>query len=408
LGNVLLIRTKNLYISINLIKDLVKRYLTLTVGMVTCWYKDVSMANYAYNLISGLDKNPFIEVKIVSSACLCAYNKFAGSRVNFRDENCRFVSFPPYIYIRPKRIIGKILNELVQNFLHFLRGIAYLSKCKSCEIVHYQQSAFSLGILPLIPIMLIPTSNKKIVTIHSLTKTVGARILKITYNRADKVIVHSKEMMKTLVSFGVNPSKIEVIRHGARIPKLMSCKRDKVTFFGSLVKEKGAFVLLDALKILKEKGEKELIYFYGIYSVSEKASFNTRAIELNVNDCVIWGGRLTEDEFDKKMQESMFTFAIYTAPVSGSSIITRAIANGAPVIATNIGGTSEYSQSLMLVPPNDSNAVAKAILKLSRNATLRKKLSEAARKDALKISWDIVAEKNLDVYLDTLRPQKNS
>lgn len=309
----------------------------------------------------------------------------------------------------PKDRISGAFQVVLQVFLQFLRGAGYLSKCKSCDVIHYQQTGFSLGMLPLLPIMLIPTPNKKIVTVHALDRTVGGlralkKIHKRTYNKADRIIAHSEEMRKSLISMGTSASKITVIPHGAKIPTLLFKRRDKITFFGAPIEDKGAFVLFEALRILKEKQEKIKVHFYGIYSSTEKESADARAEELGVKDCIVWGGRLSEDEFDRKMQESMFTFAIYTKPVSGSSILTRAMANATPVIGTNIGGMPEYSKNFsVLIPANEPEALANAILKLTKDPDLRKDLGSTARKRAQEISWDVIAKRNMSVYLEVLK-----
>jgi glycosyltransferase involved in cell wall biosynthesis len=365
------------------------------------------MANYAYNLRAALEKHPFVRVKVVSSRCSCEFEKFAGSRDNLINRDCAFVRFPPFVN-RPKGVgvrgkVSWVFYDVTQIALHSLRGLVYLSKCKDCDVVHYEQSDFSFGVLPLVPVMLIPTANKKVVTAHELDKTLGLSILALVYNRAAKVIVHSEEMRHTLVSLGVRASKIEVISHGVKIPTLAAEERDEITFFGAPLKGKGAFFLLEALKVLKDRGDPTQVHFYGVYTSAEQSAATNRAIELGVSDCVHWGGRLSEEEFDRKMQKSMFTFVVYLAPVSGSSILTRALGNATPVIATNIGGLSEYSQSLVLVPPNDVNALADAISKLKRDPDLRKRLSSMVRRDAVRISWDSVAQKTLNVYLEVLK-----
>jgi len=382
--------------------------LTIKIGLITCWYTDLSVTNYSYNLRDSLEKLPFVLVSVVSSHCFCARSRFTGVENKLHDKNCQFVNFPPYVYTYPKNPVSRVLNVVLQVSLQFLRGVGYLAKCKSYDVIHYQQSVYSLGMLPLFPIMLIPTSNKKIITAHEIDKTMwGLKVLKVIYkqiyNKADRITVHSKEMRESLISIGTDASIITVIPHGAKIPTLLSKERNEITFFGAPVEGKGVFVLFEALKILKKKGKKILVHFYGIYSASENESADVRAEELGVKDCIVWGGRLSEDEFDRKMQESMFTFAIYTKPVHGSSILTRAMANATPVIATNIGGTTEYSKDCsILIPPNDPEALADAILKLMNKPDLRKELGNAARKHAIEISWDAIAKRTLNVYLDAL------
>ena len=119
-----------------------------------------------------------------------------------------------------------------------------------------------------------------------------------------------------------------------------------------------------------------------------------------MEDPIQWRGSLSELEFDEKMQESIFTFAVYTGPVSGSSIITRAMMNGTPVIATPLGGTSEYlGDTGTYVPPNDPSALASVIHSLLENKGLRGDLGKMARQRALQyLSWDAIAEKTIQIY----------
>ena len=111
-------------------------------------------------------------------------------------------------------------------------------------------------------------------TIHNLHKVEYPRLLRLIYNKADAIIVHSESLKSELASMGLNLSRIRVIPHGVEIPQVLSqTGRDEITFFGAPIEQKGTFVLLEALKILKKKGEKTIVHFYGICSVSEKESF---------------------------------------------------------------------------------------------------------------------------------------
>ena len=97
----------------------------------------------------------------------------------------------------------------------------------------------------------------------------------------------------------------------------------------------------------------------------------------------------------KKCRESIFTFAVYTEEVWGSSLIARAMMNGTPVIATPIGGSSEYlGDTGMYVPASDPSALAVAIRSLLDDSRLREDLGKMARQRALQyLSWDAIAEK---------------
>ncbi|MGZ4865440.1 MAG: glycosyltransferase, partial [Halobacteriota archaeon] len=91
---------------------------------------------------------------------------------------------------------------------------------------------------------------------------------------------------------------------------------------------------------------------------------------------------------------------VYTEEVWGSSLIARAMMNGTPLIATPIGGTSEYlGDTGVYVPASDPFALAVAIRSLLEDAKLRKDLGNKVRQRALQyLSWDAIAEKTIHIY----------
>jgi glycosyltransferase involved in cell wall biosynthesis len=203
-----------------------------------------------------------------------------------------------------------------------------------------------------------------------------------------------------MMQAGIPGDKIHVVFHGGHEVNLRGLVRTRVTFLGSPSKHKGFFDLLEALRILRDDGIKINVEVYGIYGKGSEQIAKKEARRNNVQDQIQWCGSLSELEFDEKMQESIFTFAIYTIPVWASSIITRAMMNGTPVIATPIGGSSEYlGDTGMYVPPNDPPALALVIRSLLENSRLREDLGRMARKRALEyLSWDAIAEETIRIY----------
>ena len=378
---------------------------SVKMAMVTCWYENISVGNYAYNLVRALQKAGKVNLKIITSACICS--RLCLKKNKFTHKDFRFISFPYLFSLETNQKWLSPLFDLVLFVLQFLRGLNYLRECKHHDLIHYQQSSsYSFGIVPLLPLLSIPLSKRLIVTIHSLDKVnFRFRFINRLYNNADCIIVHSLSMKETALQMGIRNSKIQIVPHGTLIPKLYEFERNEVTFFGEPVKRKGMPLILDALKILKDKNVKMLIHIYGIYSETEKRSTVATARQLGVEDRLIWGGRLSEEDFDKKMQESIFTLVVYPYSISGSSILTRAMSNATPVIASNIGGNPEYLPiESVLVPPHDPKCLAESMIRLLRNELLRKRLGDESRSQVQKLfSWDIVAGKTLHIYFDVLK-----
>ncbi len=210
-------------------------------------------------------------------------------------------------------------------------------------------------------------------------------------------------MKKRIMAFGVPASKIRIVPHGASLPPLIGLPRKEITFFGAPTKGKGFLTILRALKLLKDKGREVHLHIYGIYSEAEKDKAINDAVTIGVADLLVWKGRLSEADFDQKMQESMFTLALYSSHVSGSSIITRAMGNATPIIASNIGGIPEYlGRGGLLVEPDDPEALASAMIKLFDDAALRQRLSEKGRRKAETFTWDKVAEMTFKIYYECI------
>jgi glycosyltransferase involved in cell wall biosynthesis len=357
------------------------------------------MANYSENLINALMRRD-VSVKVVTSHCACK-NNYRGSSSLFDGKYC-LVTTPFDSYLdEPDR---SRIQGLVYNISRILLGLRYAKQCRGSDILHYQQSnIFSFGELPLLTLLTQRKAPHKVVTIHTLHNVYRyrpLRLLRRVYHYADAVIVHSEQQKDRMVHDGIPEDKIHVVFHGSHQVNLMGLERTRVTFFGSPDGYKSFFTLLKALRILRDEGIRVNLEVYGIYGKEAEQTAKKEARRNNVEDQIQWYGRLSESEFDEKMQESVFTFAVYTEPVWGSNIITRAMMNGTPVIATPLGGSSEYlGDTGTYVPPNDPSALASAIRSLLENRSLREDLGKKARQRALQyLSWDAIAEQTIRIY----------
>jgi glycosyltransferase involved in cell wall biosynthesis len=84
----------------------------------------------------------------------------------------------------------------------------------------------------------------------------------------------------------------------------------------------------------------------------------------------------------------------------GLSILEAQCA-GLPVVATAVGGILEivrHGRTGLLVPPEDPQALAGAILRLAGDAGLRTRLGRAAAGSALKFSEDRMVEATMEFY----------
>lgn len=87
---------------------------------------------------------------------------------------------------------------------------------------------------------------------------------------------------------------------------------------------------------------------------------------------------------------------------SQSAVVPMAYAFGKPVVATSVGGIPEvvhHGQDGLLVPPRDSDALAKAVIHLLQDRETRYQMGQwALEKTKNELSWTTIAQQAMEVY----------
>ena len=223
-----------------------------------------------------------------------------------------------------------------------------------------------------------------------------------TYSRYSKIICVSKQVEFALLNWiPSNKRKTKVIPNAIPIPKFLNpcpVKTYDILFVGRLTKQKGVEILLKAIKILKNEYSRNLkIAIVGEGSLKE--NLNNLAVEFGVNGEVEFLG------IRKDIDDLMVSSKIFVLPSRWEGfgiVIIEAMSNMLPVIAANVGGIPELIENGkegILVPPENSKALAQAINDLLENEELQKKLRQAAYKKVReKYSIDVFSIHMLDFY----------
>lgn len=121
--------------------------------------------------------------------------------------------------------------------------------------------------------------------------------------------------------------------------------------------------------------------------------------KLGLENNVTITGRMAKNDWIKK--SSAFHFFINTTNADNTPVsVMEAMALGFPVITTNVGGIPflfEDKKEGVLVPPNNAESMANAIINLMSSPQKLEDLSLNARKKAENWDWNVVRSKWLNI-----------
>ncbi len=238
--------------------------------------------------------------------------------------------------------------------------------------------------------------------------TVGKEPLR----EADKIIAISNATKHYVLSLGAKPSKVKVLHNGVDLnrfrplPKIKDKMRQKlgipqdakvVLTVRRLVYKNGVDTLIESANIAIKKNQKIVFLVVG-------KGPDMNSVQMQIKQLGIEGNfRLTgfvPDEDLPLYYNVADLFALPSKSGEGLPLVAlEAMACGLPVVATNVGGIREIMMDDYgkLVPPNNPDALAKAILDFAEidftpyQSELRTMVEE-------KYSWDKNVERLIEIY----------
>lgn len=160
----------------------------------------------------------------------------------------------------------------------------------------------------------------------------------------------------------------------------------------------GLDVAINALAIVREQAPDVRLVIAG--SGPQKVALESLVAELELRDAVEFCGRLSREEIValyRRCDAALNPTHVDNMPNS----VLEALACGLPVISTDVGGVPfivRDDQTALLVPPDDPEAMAAAILRVYRDDRLRARLGEAGQADVAQYSWDQVRPQWMALY----------
>jgi glycosyltransferase involved in cell wall biosynthesis len=235
---------------------------------------------------------------------------------------------------------------------------------------------------------------------------------KQTLREADRIIAVSNATKQYVLSLGAKPSKIKVLHNGVDLHhfRQLPGKREQMRIkFGipenvvvaltvrRLVYKNGIDTLLESANIAVKKNPN--LVFLVVGKGPDQNSVQTRIRQLGIENNFRLAGFVSDEDLPFCYNAADF-FVLPSKSGEGLPLVAlEAMACGLPVIATDVGGFREiliedYGE---LVPPNQPETMAKAILEYSNNDLSSGKLELRAAVEE-NYSWEKNVEALSEIY----------
>ncbi|MCX8174152.1 MAG: glycogen synthase [Thermoplasmata archaeon] len=227
----------------------------------------------------------------------------------------------------------------------------------------------------------------------------------------DRIIAVSEEMKKDIQEvYGIPGNRISVIHNGIDIEKYrkqenegllrnLGVRKPYILFVGRLTRQKGIFELVEAMKEVRAT----LVLVTGKPDTPEIEG--ELAVKLKGMENIIWLNRMLSETEIIALYSSARLFVCPSIYEPFGIINLEAMACGAPVVASAVGGIKEVIQdgkNGVLVEPGNVEALAEAINRVLADDELRERLIVEGRRRAEEFAWERIARKTYLLYREVL------
>lgn len=224
-------------------------------------------------------------------------------------------------------------------------------------------------------------------------------LLHYVWRRASAVVANSSGLRDLAQAFDLR-IPIRIIPNGVDLERYTPAPRQweptRLLFVGRIVYQKGLDLLLPALS--KIKGTPWELALAG--DGPERDNLQDMAENLQINGRLKFLGWLSRANVQRQYQQANL-FVFPSRHEGMPNAILEAMASGLPVVATRIAGNEElvvHGETGLLVPPEDSQHLQKALEELLPDVDLRQRLGAAGRErtEAL-YSWSHTGDRYLEL-----------
>jgi len=245
---------------------------------------------------------------------------------------------------------------------------------------------------------------------YNFARPIGKWILRRWFRKLDGKIAVSKPAMEFAREhfpgyYNIIPNGVDVEHFSPDVSPIEEFSDGKlnILFVSRLEKRKGLNYLLEAFKQVKEEIPDSRLIVVGP-GTRLRRKYERYVAKSGLKD-VIFVGFVAYDELPRYYQ----TADVFCAPATGSEsfgiILLEAMAMGKPIVASSIEGyASVVSHGVdgLLVPPGDKDKLARALISLLSDQSLRQQMGAKGRAKALEHNWEHIAQRVFSYYVRVL------
>ncbi|PYT95933.1 MAG: hypothetical protein DMG38_25405 [Acidobacteria bacterium] len=240
------------------------------------------------------------------------------------------------------------------------------------------------------------------------------------YASVERFIANSRNVAQSLIDCGIAPERISVVNEGVEIPPLPSPERkssarshwgvkDGEFLFGCVsvfVPEKGQRHLIEALAAVRKSHHEARLLLAGDGECSGELAALTN--KLGQSEAVLFPGFVNDVS---GVYDALDAFVFPSEFEGLGTALQSAMAAGLPSVSTNRGALAEvveHERTALVVQP-DGKEFASAMLRVMTDASLRKKLGEAGRREVQeRFSAARMVDGTIQVYEDVFEKRCKS
>jgi phosphatidylinositol alpha-mannosyltransferase len=245
---------------------------------------------------------------------------------------------------------------------------------------------------------------------YNFARPIGKWILRRWFRKLDGKIAVSKPAVEYARTnfpgyYNIIPNGVDLEHFSPDVAPIEEFKDGKlnILFVSRLEKRKGLNYLLQAFRQVKEEIPNTRLIIVGP-GTRLRRRYEKYVAKNGLKD-VIFVGLVSYDELPHYYQ----TADVFCAPAIGSEsfgiILLEAMAMSKPIVASSIEGyASVISHGVdgLLVPPADKDKLAKALISLLNDESLRQEMGAKGRAKALEHSWERISQRVFDYYVRVL------